>query len=48
MLKPAFMLSNRRLERRFWRYVNAGLPVPLDVQGEMIRRGYRIVNKERK
>lgn len=46
-MKAVLFLTNYQLERRYERYVKAGLPVPIDLQGEMIRRGYYLNLKER-
>lgn len=38
-MKSAHYLTNNQLTRRWKRYLRLGFPVPIDVQGEMIRRG---------
>lgn len=45
-MKPVSTLSNRELIKRHIRYIKAGLPVPIDIQGELIRRGYKFFKKE--
>jgi hypothetical protein len=44
-MRAVSTLSNQQLERHYLRYIKAGLPVPIDIQGELIRRGY-ILKKE--
>lgn len=41
MKAPAY-LTNAQLVRRCNLYEISGFPLPIDVQGEMIRRGYKL------